>query len=48
MLEYYMVVSLLIATKYHEIYPASLIDMIESINVSLSVEKALKIECQIL
>ncbi len=48
MVEYYMIASILIATKYHEIYPASLIDLIDNVNYELDYEYAIKIEGQIL
>lgn len=43
MLEYYMIVSILIATKYHEIYPASLVELIDCVNYQLDYEYAIKI-----
>lgn len=48
MVEYYLMVAILIATKYHEIYPASLMDLIEAVNPSLSFDRAIKIEGQLL
>lgn len=48
MVEYYLMTAILIATKYHEIYPASLVDLIETINPSLSFDRAIKIEGQVL
>jgi hypothetical protein len=43
MIEYYLIVSILIATKYHEIYPVSILDMIDCINPYLSFDRAIKI-----
>lgn len=43
MIEYYVIVSLLISTKYHDIYPVSAADMIDCINYSLSIDKLLRI-----
>lgn len=43
MVEYYTIISILIATKYHEIYPASLVDLIDSVDYKLSYDYAIKI-----